>query len=470
MGAAAGRRAWGAGFVLVLSVCAPGLCLPGRAWAQEHPPSPQSGEEIETALGAPKWLSIDLQVRTRYETLSRQLEAGRSGGDEALTSQLSLRAEARGERFALVGELIDARLLAGNDGGAAAQQVDALEPLQAYLALSPTPRIEMDFGRFTQDLGSRRLISRSAFSNTITAFDGVRVTASPAAGAHLTALYVKPTTRRPDDIGLELDNEAGLNATADSTRLWGAHAAFPLGGAMSGETYALRLEEKDASDLETRNRRLWTYGVRLRQTAGPSRIDVDLEWIGQSGRSRAASSAADLADLDHRASFVHAEAGYTFALAGAPRVSISYDNASGDRSPTDGKTQRFDTLYGDRSFELGPTALYGLIARTNLDSLAARIDIQPDARTDANLTLRNMRLDSASDSFGGTRIRDASGASGRQVGVQVDGRMRWWAIPKRVRIEAGAAFLFAGSFLERAPNAPTRGDIAYSYTTALLTY
>ena len=46
---------------------------------------------------------------------------------------------------------------------------------------------------------------------------------------------------------------------------------------------------------------------------------------------------------------------------------------------------------------------------------------------------------------------------------QIEARARYWIVPKALRLDAGAAALFHGRFLESAPNSNGFGDTLYSY-------
>ena len=78
------------------------------------------------------------------------------------------------------------------------------------------------------------------------------------------------------------------------------------------------------------------------------------------------------------AGFAHASAGYTFDAAWTPRVRVAWDYASGDADPNDGQNNRFDTLFGARRFEYGPTGIYGAVFRANLNSPEIRLILKPN--------------------------------------------------------------------------------------------
>ena len=155
---------------------------------------------LQTALDLPEWLKLSGSIRPRYETLENQFVAGRTGSDELLGMQSAFKAEIDVSDFAFVGEIVDARRLIGNDGGGAPGEVDALEPVQLFAAWRPKDflmkgaSLDLTVGRFTMDVGSRRLVSRSGFRNILSSFDGVRGAWSGPDGVKVTGFYTAPTS------------------------------------------------------------------------------------------------------------------------------------------------------------------------------------------------------------------------------------------------------------------------------------
>ena len=113
-------------FALTALMAAPG------GFAQEE--TKEKPWRLREAAGAPVWLKVSGSVRPRYETLSNTFTAGRTGGDELLSVQTLLKAEIDTGAIIIGSELLDSRLLSGNAGGGAPGEVDALEPVQLYLA------------------------------------------------------------------------------------------------------------------------------------------------------------------------------------------------------------------------------------------------------------------------------------------------------------------------------------------------
>ena len=449
------------------------LTAPG-GFAQET--AKEKPWRLGDAIGAPDWLKIAGSVRPRYETLSNTFTAGRSGGDELLGVQTLLKAEINTGAIIIGGELLDSRRLSGNAGGGSASEVDALEPAQAYLAwrpknfLLPGADLDLTLGRFTMDVGSRRLVARSNYRSVLQSFDGARAVWTSSAHLKVTAFYTHPVNRLPSDMPSALDNEVTLNRTLDNVSFSGMTFEVPLPYALTGEVYLYDLDEDDASDNATRNRDLSTLGARLRLAPAKAAFDFDLEYASQTGSQRASTSAADTTDLDHDAELMHAQLGYTFDAPWSPRLALQYDQATGDRSPSDLSSERFDALFGDRAFEFGPTSIYGAVARTNLIGPGIRLDVKPDGASEALLSIRRIRLDSASDSFANSGVRDPSGAAGKDVGTQIEVRYRRWLMQDVLRLSVGGANIIRGDFLKSAPNATGEGDTLFGYTELTWTF
>lgn len=431
---------------------------------------------LQTAIDLPDWLKLSGSIRPRYETLENQFVAGRAGSDELLGMQSAFKAEIDASDFAFVGEIIDARRLIGSNGGGAPAEVDALEPVQIFAAWRPkdflmkNARLDLSVGRFTMDIGSRRLVARSGFRNIVSSFDGARGVWSGPNGVKVTAFYTAPATREPTDVPSALDNEVVFNPMLDDVRFGGLHAEAALPMSFAGEVYLLDLDEDDGDVAQTRNRDLSTGGFRLRRATKGKTWDFEVEYAHQTGTVRSSSNPADITDLDHNASMLHAEAGWTFDAPWSPRISLHYDLASGDNSPGDIESERFDPLFGDRSFEFGPTSIYGAILRSNLDSPGIRFEAEPNARNELMAMVRDVKLESATDSFSNSGVRDPTGASGVHVGTQVELRWRHQVIPESVRLTLGGTALIRGDFLKTAPNATLEGDTYYGYTELLFTF
>ena len=435
------------------------------ACAQSGPPEHWT---LHEALDLPEELSVSGTARARYETIANEFRPGVNQDADAFLLRTNIAAQYDAGALRIGAELIDARVYGASPNGSIdTGEVNAIELSQAYIgvdlhdALTPGSKSTLDVGRFTMDLGSRRLVSRNGFRNTINAFTGIKMTYAATDGMSAAAYWVMPHIRLPADPESIAANDVEIDRATTDLVLFGGFLRLPSVG--SGDTmdlYAYALEENDSPAFPTRNRHLYTPGLRLFRNPAPHRLDWEMEGIYQFGHTRLGlDRAAQKADVS--AYFLHAELGYQFAGDWRTRLSLEYDRASGDEPG--GAYSRFDTLYGSRRLDFGPSNLYGALSRNNISSPGLRIEVAPGARWDGFAAYRAAWLASRTDSFAGTGLRDPSGSSGSFAAHQIEGRVRYWLIPEAVRLESGAAFLLRGRFMKQAPNANRSGDTLYGY-------
>jgi len=428
---------------------------------------------LSEALDLPSWIRLSGEQRTRYETLDGQFRAGRRGGDQALALRTSLTADFHTEPVGFLAEVLDARQYLSDAGSPIDNtMVNALDVLQAHVRweagrLIPGGTNTVRLGRETLDLGNRRLVARNAYRNTINSFTGIDWLWSADEGGSVRAFYFLPVQRLPEDADSLLDNQIEADWQGFGRQFFGAYATSArFAGQTRAEAYWLVLDE-DAS-VGSRHRRLHTPGGRLFRRPAAGQVDFEFEAALQRGTSRA--NVGNLPALDHTAWMGHAAVGYTVSSAWMPRVGISYQQTSGDRSPGDTENHRFDTLFGARRFEFGPTGIYGAVARANLRSPEYSLSIRPTKWLETSVSHRFLWLDSDTDAFSVTGVRDASGGSGTEVGQQVELRNRLDLIPGTLRADVGVAWLVDGPFLRNAPNATRSGDSTYLWFEATLTF
>lgn len=427
-----------------------------------------------TAAGAaqaaepPSGLTLSGSVRLRYEALGGQLRAGVGRGEDMLLLRTILSAEYRTGPLRFGAELYDSRAFGADRGGVlSASDVNALEPVQAYVAGEFGP-VAVQAGRMTLNLGSRRLVAADDYRNTTNGYTGVKLEARGGGGTALALVYLQPQTRLPEDAASLRTNRARLDDESADLELWGGIAGKSgLFGQATLEAQYLRVDERDAPGRPTRDRGLDTYGLRLIRPQAAGRFDYEVEVMRQTGRVSAGTSPTAPAQRVG-AGFLHAEAGYQWAGGWKPHLALEYDRVGGDRPG--GRYNRFDTLFGSRRNEFAPSGILSAIGRANIRMLGARIEATPGARWDFLAHYAPMWLDAASDSFSTTGVRDPAGASGRFAGHLVEGRLRWWVVPAALRFEANGAWIAKGRFLKAAPNAPRTGDTRYIAASLTATF
>ena len=399
-------------------------------------------------------------VRVRYETVDDQVRPNFNAQDDLWSIRTTLAAERRQGPLTLFAEMYDSRVYgADRRSPIGTNEVNTAELVQAYAALKldgdALGPVTLQAGRFMLNVGSRRLVAADDYRNTTNGYTGVRVDMAPA-GVKTTLIYVMPQVRRPNDIQSLLDNEQYPDTENDDLVVWGGVAARPKTiGKATLEGQFFHFEEHDGPNGPTRDRNLDTFGARVILDPAVAAWDYEVEVIGQTGKVSRGTGAND-PTLDVRAGFVHADVGYTRDSAWKPRLSLELDYSSGDEPG--GKYGRFDTLLGMRRADFGPSGIYAAIGRANIITPGIRLEVAPNKRLDAFASFRSMWLAADTDSFSTTSVRDATGGSGDFAGHQIEGRVRYWAVKDRLRLEANALVLAKGRFLRDAPNAPKNGE------------
>ncbi|MBM4358069.1 MAG: alginate export family protein [Deltaproteobacteria bacterium] len=426
---------------------------PPELAAKPRPDEPKPWRASDVA--GLSWLRFGLEHRARYEHLAPDFRKDATGDAAGLMLRTSVWAQARWKAVVVGAELLDSRAFVTEETQLSPSVVDPIELLQASVALRGSGLVtegddaSLTAGRMTLDVGSRRLVARNEFRNTLNAFTGVDAQWTSPSGDHLRTFVAVPVVRTPtDDQGLR-EARVEYDQENPNALFWGMlFESRPLAADLRLELYALGLRELDSDDVPTANRRLLTPGMRLFRPPTRGHFDGQLELMAQFGTSRASSKLEDVRDLHHFASSVHASLGYRFGARLEPRIALSYDHATGDASPSDDQNNRFDPLFGARRFDFGPTGLYGAVARSNVRTPGLRLEVRPHARVDAFVSHRAIWLASETDAWTTAGLRDATGKSGSFVGQQLEGRVRWHVFPRNLALEIGGAALFRGRFAE----------------------
>ncbi|QIG79729.1 alginate export family protein [Stakelama tenebrarum] len=421
--------------------------------------------QAQTAGDGGPTVSISADLRVLAEAVEGQFRSSAPESEFFLSSRLQIEAEVDFGPVAFGGELRDSRALSIEDGSAArGSSINTLEPLQAWAALDFSPlggEARLKGGRFTQKIGSGRLVGTPGYANNIVSYAGAQLNWQRG-DTEVTGFWAHPFDTLPSSRAEVHDNKVELDRVSEGETFFGVHVAqSDLFAGATGEVFVYRLAEHDTDKVESKDRHLTTIGGRLVRKPAPGRFDFEIEAAGQFGTVRGSAAPTDFADIDAGAAFAHVSAGWTFDSPVKPNLSLELDYATGDGRDPD-HYGRFDMLFGARR-ALGPTGIYGPLYWGNMISPGVRFSVQPSADLDIAGTVRGAWLDSATDSFSKTGVRDASGASGSYAGTQIEARARYWLIRKLLRLEVGGAVFANGRFMEEAPNASGNGDTTYGY-------
>ena len=426
---------------------------------------------LESAPGVPGWLSITGSFRLRYEHMDNTFRIVGPAQDELLVSRLLVHARATGERFYGGFELQDSRAWLDQDlTPVGTDDVNALEPLQLYAGYR-TDKLDVQLGRMTMDVGSRRFVARNRTRNTLNGFTGINARWTLPGRRALQAFLTMPTARLPNNLERAKlrNNEFVLDQEHKERVFWGLYlSGVGLANGFQTDWYLFGIQEKDRPSLPTRNRDFLTAGVRVRKTTDSWAFEF--ETALQSGETRATLLPSDVTDLDHRAWFAHAELSRDLAGSWKPSLVLRLDYASGDKDPDDDEFNRFDTLFGARRWEFGVTGIHGVFARSNILSPGLGLRMKPRPSFDLRFDYRPAWLASDRDFLPTALLRDRDGNSGSFIGQQLDARLRWAPAASNLSVDITAAYLWKGEFLTDVPFAPPGDNILYWYFSANLAF
>ncbi|HEY9183512.1 MAG TPA: alginate export family protein, partial [Gammaproteobacteria bacterium] len=310
------------------------------------------------------------------------------------------------------------------------------------------------------DVGKRRLVARSGFRYAVASFAGADWDWRGANGMRVRAFYVIPMRILPATRAEMLDNDQELDRGARDASMLGAYyLSAPLPDRTQVELTALDLRAPDGTGEAPGPLDLQTYAVRVFRPVARSGWNYEIEGGTQRGVS---ASTAGIA-LDHEAYYAHAEIGYSFDVPWVPNLLLQYDRASGDADPTDTRTERFNPLFGERRFDFNPTSIYGIFARSNIESVGIRLESAWTRRWRNMVSYRDFRLASARDAWVGSGWRDPSGTAGRSLGQQIEASFTFVAIPDRLSVETGFALVDSGRFPQQTAGTAFLGSPRYFY-------
>lgn len=409
-------------------------------------------------------LDLSGSIRVRYETIDGQSRPRLPASEDLVNLRTILRARYTKGRITLGVDLWDSRVFdAGRPSAISTNEVDGLEPAQAFAAINFGDERGLTgqamIGRMVFELGSARLIAADDYRNTTNAFTGIKIDLKGPHRITGTLLYVLPQQRLPEDERGLRDGAVELDHEGFDTRLWGGRIAQARAiGPIELSATLLRFEERDRPGRATRDRQLTNIDIDARIAPQAGRWDLDLEAIRQTGTIR--TSLAPVASIvPVHAWFAHAETGYTLKAPWTPHFSAEFDYASGDDARPG--YHRFDPIYGMRRRDFSPAGLLSAIGRTNIIAFGGRAEVKPSARVDAFASIRKLWLASATDAFATTGVVDPTGQSGRDAGWEIDSRVRYWLIPKRLQLEGDFVMIAKGRFLATAPNRSSAADTHY---------
>lgn len=302
-------------------------------------------------------------------------------------------------------ELIDARIT-GNERPPLGIDRNDLDARNLWVEFDTSDDTSVRLGRTDLQYGAQRLVSPLDWANTRRTFEGVLVK-QKFDGGQYDAFITKPVV-------LDRHNS---DHDDDSRYFSGIYSTWDLGDDGDKlDAYALALNEETSKITSGTGRvgklDIYTFGLR-HFGKGDSGFEWDAEVAKQTGRSAGDRVSAEMAGvkLGYRATEVELE----------PRFGIDFDYASGDDNPTDSSVGSFNQL-----FPLGHAYLgkIDLVARSNILDVQPNVTLKLGERTTFKVEYHMFTLDEKKDALrnagGGVVVRDPTGASGDDVGDEVD--------------------------------------------------
>jgi len=409
---------------------------------------------ISAALNLPEWLDLAMANRIRREGFDYPFQAKQDGSTWDWGQRTRFRATAKWKNFRTLLELQGA-----NSGEDAETDVvgtstfNAANFQQLFVSMTLPKFLETDFrtdlhlGRINLDVGSRRLVARSRFSNTSQAFDGIHWNLAQQGRWRFRAFFSQAVFN--DDTSDRL----GLFTNKDNL-FWGLSYETQHFSWSRIQLYYFGVdsEEKDERVERTHS----SLGIRFYQPPEIGKYDYESESIWQVGT---------LDNRDLSAYFQHISLGYTFAFPWSPRILTMYDYASGTKNPNGSKSNTFDGLFGARRFEFSATSLFGPFFRSNISSPGIRLITHPLPTLDLNLKYRAWYLAQSKDEWVGSGMQDPTGDAGNFLGQDVEVRIQWHPSPN-FTVDAGYEHFFKGSYIKNqtnVPGNPPSNDTNYFY-------
>lgn len=396
--------------------------------------------------------------RVRYESLNNPIfptsSAARKQSNQRLSTRFIVNSTVSYQNLAATIEIRDSRVfLDENDPTLTANQVNTLEPTQFFITYKPERASDLyevsavKVGRMELDYGSRRLLAKTAYRNATNSYDGIVVEAR-VADWQVHGVYVLPVSRFPTDSESLDGNERAFDKSFSERKFFGVYAASKDNNV---KLQSYWLKEDDSEALATKNRDLYTLSVDYTQPFNNGLI-TNIEVVGQTGTSYQTASANDTDEKDVRAYMLFGYVGKQITDNTFLRAEVDY--ISGDNDTSDDTISDFDTLYGVRRFDFGPTDVYQAMPRRNLKAVGLRSVSELAKAHNIMLGYKAMWYQKAPqdvDSF---------------IGHQVEARWRYQVRPE-LRLVLGGAYLKKGEGFARGDYSD---NSAFLFTGALYTF
>lgn len=433
--------------------------------------------KLKDDIESSRWFTLNGESRLRYENLNGQFRTNNNINDELILLRTLLKFESDLDGILIGAELQDSRTYIGSPFTPLSNSfTNPLDILQLYAKFVDLPFInsyystsQLNIGRQTISIGSKRQIERVSFANVIKSYTGVYFKTEFKNLDELHLFGVVPVKRYPDEFNEIKSNKIVPDQEQWGRRIWGLHyrrsnILSNISTDLWGELFIYGLNEIDTSKFQTPNRDQISPGFRLYREPNIGDWDIDIEAAIRRGTRYLTMNANDTMSLKIKSDMIIGVLGYTFSCQWNPRLSVEYYYSSGDEDPDDYIFGQHERLFGGRRTDLNNTSIHGPLTPANLSAPGIRVQVKPNAYWDGWLQYHAAYLASETDSWVIPKLQDITGQSGTFIGHAIDTRFRHWIIPDCLQIELGASGLIYGHFIDNVPNGPSGNKSIFGYT------
>ncbi|HEX7260640.1 MAG TPA: alginate export family protein [Luteolibacter sp.] len=387
------------------------------------------------------WLDVGLEYRIRYEHRDNDLQRPTQETNDPFYHRtrgyLGIKDILDPLRFAV--EFQDSRVRHSGfpkSDDTSGREINEWGFIQAFAELHFKDFAESDKtlrvqgGRIAFEELDRRLIARNEWRNTTNNFDGFRaVFGDQNDDFQVDAFALQPVVRTPSSSDRANENIWFYGAIGH-LRQWSDIITLQP---------AYFLLDRNEEPGVTR-RHIHTAYLRGYGDIGKTGFDYDLTSAYQFGDAN--TNATEIGD--HDAQLATAEIGYRLQDEYKSRFSLFGGYASGDASPTDSESNRFERLFGFAR----PWSSNDYITPENIITAKARFEFQPHEKVRVDGGYSIYWLASDTDSFVNANLRDTTGNSGSSIGQELDLRLRI-ELDERIDLNVGYAYFLPGDFTEK---------------------
>lgn len=358
------------------------------------------------------YLSFGINIRERFETNDMNFGTGANRQEDYLLSRAEAHADLRLAGQVQVFLQLQSDMAPGKDPRSPVDQ-DRLSMEQGFVAVSEPcgdGAVLVRVGRLQIAFDLQRFLSARDGPNVRQSFDGVSA-AYTLGPWRVNALYTHPVQNRDSS---SFDDYSGPRLSFDLLRLERELTTSSSLSAYVGEFRQEAVRFPSASGNEHRDL------AEMRFTGVIGRFDWDAEVMSQSGRIGLQA--------------IHAWAtgvviGQTLGSSSVrPRISLQFDAASGDKSPTDSQLNTFNPLF--------PSGYYftnaGYTTYANLVHLKAAVSMSPLAKLKLNSGIGLVWRATVADAIytlPDVPVPDTAGRGSHYVGTYGQFRADWGLTP-----------------------------------------